>query len=66
MNLRFSSDFTQSLGLERPVCEVQLVLLPYAKLKVLIQYCLNCVLIILICFSYIDVVFLIHKFESDT
>ena len=34
MNLRFSSELAQSLGLERHVCEVQLVLLPYAKLKV--------------------------------
>ncbi len=34
MNLRFSSELTQSLGLEWHVCEVQLVLLPYAKLKV--------------------------------
>ncbi len=34
VNLRFLSDITESLGLERHVCEVQLVLLPYAKLKV--------------------------------
>jgi hypothetical protein len=34
VNLRFSSDLTESLGLELHVCEVQLVLLPYAKLKV--------------------------------
>ncbi len=34
LNLRFSSELTQSLGLQWHVCEVQLVLLPYAKLKV--------------------------------
>ena len=40
VNLRFSSDLTESLGLERHVCEVQLVLLPYAKLKVFLpKFC---------------------------
>ena len=34
MNIRISNHLTEELGLNLHVCEVQLVLLPYAKLKV--------------------------------
>ena len=34
VNLRFSNELAESWGIERHVCEVQLVLLPYATLKV--------------------------------
>ena len=34
VNLIFSNDLAKNLGLERHICEVQLVLLSYAKLKV--------------------------------
>ena len=34
INLRFSNNLTKAFGLELHVCEIQLILLPYAKLKV--------------------------------